>query len=555
MKRLIKKIVLISLFGLTSIFGEAQIPGLKLPFEMPVINVPVFRPDTFNIKNYGAVNDGITLNTKAIEATFEACAKAGGGTVLVPSGLWLTGPIKLRSNVNLHLEKGALLLFSRNLDDYPLVEAYYEGLSTMRCQSPISGTELENIAITGGGVINGSGDAWRPVKKDKLTSQQWNRLVKSGGIIGKDKETWYPSEKSRKGSEINSSGYLGPNAKAKDYEAIKDFLRPVMVDLLKCKNILLEGVTFQNSPSWCLHPLMCEHLTLRKVNVVNPWYAQNGDGIDIESCRIGQLDRCTFDAGDDAICIKSGRNEEGRKRNMPTELFVITNCVVYHGHGGFVIGSEMSGGARNLYVSNCTFLGTDVGLRFKTARGRGGVVEKIYVDGISMINIATDAIGFDMYYGGNSPVPDSEEAAGESPKEENSGKTADESTPQFRDFYIKNITCNGAARAIFLRGLPEMSIKNINLENISIKSTTGFTCIEGDKINLKNVKLDVAKGNGGTIVNGTNLDFDGFKCSGNTDKLFKISGKKSANIRLKNSGDLKDCEMAGDVDSKAVVKD
>jgi len=526
--------------------AKAQDNGLKVPFDMPVVNIPVFKTDTFNIRDYGAINDGLTLNTLAIAKAIEACSKSGGGTVLITSGLWLTGPIVLKSNINLRIEKGGLVLFSRNLDDYPLVQSYYEGQRTMRCQAPISGSGLENIAITGGGVINGSGDVWRPVKKAKLTSLQWARLVKSGGLVNKDGNTWFPSEKSIKGNETQSSGYLGPNASADDYAGIKDFLRPVMLGLVSCKNILLEGVTFQNSPSWCLHPLMCEHLTIRNVHVSNPWYAQNGDGIDIESCRIGRIDNCTFDAGDDAICIKSGRNEEGRKRNMPTELFVITNCVVYHGHGGFVIGSEMSGGARNLFVSNCTFLGTEVGLRFKTSRGRGGVVEKIYISDISMIDILTEAIGFNMFYGGNSPSSESDEPIVEA------GKVAgepvvNEGTPQFRDFYIKNIFCNGAETAIHLQGLPEMNIKNIALENISIKAKAGLTCIDGDQVSLKNITLDIAKGNGAEISNCSNVTLSGFKCTGYAGKPIKVSGKKTENIQFTNMETKAGIEVGGEV--------
>ncbi|HEY4785363.1 MAG TPA: glycosyl hydrolase family 28 protein, partial [Bacteroidales bacterium] len=250
---------------------------------------------------------------------------------------------------------------------------------------------------------------------------------------------------------------------------------------------------------------------------------------------------------------KSGRNEEGRKRNMPTEFFTITNCVVYHGHGGFVIGSEMSGGARNLFVSNCTFIGTDVGLRFKTTRGRGGIVEKIYISDINMINIPTDAIGFDMYYGGNSPVPEPDEKVVEVPKETTVPEVS-EGTPQFRDFYIRNIFCNGADRAIFLQGLPEMSIKNINLENISIKANTGFTCIEGDQISLKNVKLEVKKGNAAVISNGKNVALSDFKCIGYKGKMLKISGKQTANINLTNIGTLVDYEASEDVSPKVIIK-
>ena len=176
-----------------------------------------------------------------------------------------------------------------------------------------------------------------------------------------------------------------------------------MVSLISCNKVLLDGPVFQNSPAWCIHPLMCENLTVRNIDVRNPWYSQNGDGIDIESCKNSVVYNCTFDVGDDAICIKSGKDQEGRDRGMPTENLIVKNCVVYHGHGGVTVGSEMSGGVKNMHVSGCTFIGTDVGLRFKSNRGRGGVVEKIFISNIDMINIPTNAISFNLYYGGLSP--------------------------------------------------------------------------------------------------------------------------------------------------------
>src|SRR5690606_35184650 len=185
---------------------------------------------------------------------------------------------------------------------------------------------------------------------------------------------------------------------------VKDFLRPVMVSLVGCNKVLLDGPTFQNSPAWNLHPLMCSNVILRNLTVRNPWYSQNGDGVDLESCKNVLIYNNTFDVGDDAICFKSGKNEDGRKRGMATENVIVKNNVVYHGHGGFVIGSEMSGGVKNVHVSNCTFLGTDVGLRFKSTRGRGGVVENIYISDIDMTNIPTESIRFNMFYGGNAPV-------------------------------------------------------------------------------------------------------------------------------------------------------
>ncbi|MCK7554796.1 glycosyl hydrolase family 28 protein [Chitinophaga sedimenti] len=289
------------------------------------------------------------------------------------------------------------------------------------------------------------------MKKDKLTESQWKKLTASGGLVSADNRTWYPSEKSRKGTEVKLAGVIQPGKTTKDYEDIKDFLRPNMVVLTRCKKVLLEGVTFQNSPAWCLHPLLCEHITLRGVYVKNPWYAQNGDGVDLESCRFGRVEDCVFDVGDDAICIKSGRDEQGRKRGVPTENFIIKNNLVYHAHGGFVIGSEMSGGARNLFVSNCTFMGTDIGLRFKTTRGRGGVVEKIFIKDINMTDIPGEAILFDMYYMAKDPVLLAGEKAGEV-KVETFPVT--EATPQFRDFHISNVVCHGAARGFLSAGCP-----------------------------------------------------------------------------------------------------
>jgi DNA sulfur modification protein DndE len=496
---------------------------------------PVFKKDTFDIRQYGALNDGITLNTNSFAQAIDACNKNGGGVVLVPEGLWYTGPIELKSNVNLHLKKGALVLFSRKFDDYPMVLSYYEGESTWRCQSPISGRNLENIAITGYGVFDGSGDAWRFVKKSKLTAIQWKDLVASGGVLNDDKNIWYPSEKSKMGNIKYNDQKLPPVSDKASYEAIKDYLRPVMLSLIECKQVLLDGTTFQNSPSWCLHPLLCEHLTVRNINVRNPWYAQNGDGIDVESCSYGTIQNSTFDVGDDAICIKSGRDAEGRKRGKPTENFVITNNIVYHGHGGFVIGSEMSGGVRNMFVQNCTFLGTDIGLRFKTTRGRGGVVENIYISDISMINIPAEAILFDMFYNKTSPLPEGDEKPILETNRKDVEFSVNEGTPQFKDFYIRNIQCNGAAKAIHIGGLPEMNIKNINIENASIKATSGISLIQCDKLNLKNIKLEIEKGPGVFISETKNIKLEELKVLGNTGKLIEIEGANTKNIDISNS--------------------
>ena len=373
----------------------------NLPFKMERVAEPVFPVTTVLVTKYGAIGDGTTLNTVFIQKAIDDLSARGGGKLVFPAGVWFTGPIVLKSNVNLNLAKGSLLLFSPDFNLYPLVMSSFEGLETRRCQSPITARNAVNIAITGEGAINGSGHAWRPVKRAKLTELQWKELLKSGGVL-RDPNYWFPSAKSVKGDVLYSKNLMGELKTDSQWLAIKDYLRPVMISLVDCKNIKLQGVLFENSPSWNIHPLQCENLVIDGIFARNPAYAQNGDGIDVESCKNVLLVNSTFDVGDDGICIKSGKDEEGRKRGMPSENIIVDNCKVFQGHGGFVVGSEMSGGVRNISVNNCQFLGTDVGLRFKSNRGRGGVVENIYVNNIFMLNIATDSFLFDLYYGGKS---------------------------------------------------------------------------------------------------------------------------------------------------------
>ena len=185
-----------------------------------------------------------------------------------------------------------------------------------------------------------------------------------------------------------------------DWHKYRDFLRPVLLDFDSCENVLIEQVCFQNSPAWCLHPFRCHNVIINNVLVVNPWYSQNGDGLDLEASKDVLVLNSKFDVGDDAICLKSGKDKDGRELNSPCENVIVDGCSVYHGHGGFVVGSEMSSSVKNICVKNCTFLGTDVGLRFKSKRGRGGCVGNIYIDNINMIGIETDCILFDLNYSG-----------------------------------------------------------------------------------------------------------------------------------------------------------
>lgn len=498
-----------------------------IEFDMPRVIEPTFPDYSVDITDFGAVGDGQTLNSKSIADAINDVAGKGGGRVVIPRGIWLTGPIVMKSNINIHAEAGALIIFSTNKDLYPLIESNYEGLKAVRCLSPISGKDLENIAFTGDGVFDGSGDAWRYVKRFKMTDTQWKKLLASGGLTNEKGDLWYPSESFKRGAEMKGAGGFD---KLADYEEIKDYLRPVMVSLVKCKNVLLDGPVFQNSPAWCIHPLMCENLTVRNIDVRNPWYSQNGDGLDIESCKNSVVYNCTFDVGDDAICIKSGKDKSGRERGIPTENVIVKNCVVYHGHGGVTVGSEMSGGVKNMHVSNCTFIGTDVGLRFKSQRGRGGIVEKIYISNIDMVNIPTNAISFNLYYGGKS--------VSEMLAEKDHGKKIEEipevteETPQFKDISIKNITCKGAKQAIYLQGLPEMNLENVYLENLTMEAENGLLCMDATGVTIKNLNLKTTEYPSLTFYNSKNVSVSDLTLSDVDESLISVNGEKTANVNI-----------------------
>ncbi|MDV7698947.1 glycoside hydrolase family 28 protein [Chryseobacterium soli] len=514
--------------------GQIQAQNMDIyknvEFKMPQVTETSFPAATVNITQYGGVAGGKVKNTEAFKKAIDDLSKKGGGKLIVPRGMWLTGPIVLKSNINLHVEEGAFIVFSKDKNDYPLVDVSFEGLNTIRCQSPISAKNAKNIAITGKGVIDGSGDAWRAVKKGKLAESEWKQIVASGGILSADGKTWYPSESYKKGFESSSSFNVPDKISKDELTTVKDFLRPVMVSLVGCDQVLLDGPTFQNSPAWNLHPLMCTNVILRNLTVRNPWFSQNGDGVDLESCKNVLIYDNTFDVGDDAICIKSGKNEDGRKRAMPTENVIIKNNVVYHGHGGFVVGSEMSGGARNIQVSDCTFIGTDIGLRFKTTRGRGGIVENIYIKNIDMINIPTQTIGFNMFYEGSSPVlEDGQKQEGNKAPEKVYPVT--EETPIFRNIYFKNINAVNSYEAITLNGLAEMNLKNIVIEDSKFDTKKALTITDADGITLKNVTLAYAEGTGAIVYNSKNIDLSTVTFESQKPSV-KILGAKTGSVKL-----------------------
>lgn len=444
-------------------------------FKDFTVKEPFFKNAEYNIKDFGAVADGKTDVSQSINNAINTCSEKGGGKVVVPQGIWFSGPIELKSNVNLHLESGSVILFSDNYKDYPLIYTSFEGFFMYRCVSPLYGKDLENVAVTGKGVIDGNGDAWRPVKDWKLTERAWKKLTAKGGYVEQSGDTkiWWPFEIN---AQADAHFKKEPSA-YKDKEICQKyhpFLRPALFNLTKCKNVLIEGVTIQNSPAWALHPWLCEDITIRNISIRNPWYSQNGDGLDLDSCKNALIVGSSFDVGDDAICMKSGKNEDGRELGVPTENVKISDCTVFHGHGGFVVGSEMSGGIKNVYVKNCLFIGTDVGLRFKSCLGRGGVVEDIFIEDINMTNIPGEAIIFTMGY-------DMDTKEGQ--------EVSLEEVPEFKNIYISDVVCTSAGKPITISGLPQIPVHHVYMSNIDIVSEGDIKESYAENIVKENINI------------------------------------------------------------------
>ncbi len=502
----------------------------NLPFEMPRVERPDIPNRAVSVEDFGGKGDGVTLNTEAFAKAFAHLASKGGGKVEVPAGVWFTGPIVLENNTELHLSEDAIIVFSADRDLYPVVATIFEGRDTYRCQPLLSAFGKHDVAVTGKGIIDGNGDPWRAVKKSKIAPSSWSKIVKSGGVLSNDGNTWYPTENFKKGAGDADQNIARWARTKEDFESIRDFLRPVMVNFKDCERVLLEGPVFQNSPCWNIHIAICKDLVVNDIAIRCPWYAQNGDGIDIESCKNVVLTNSWIDAGDDALCIKSGKDEDGRKRGIPTENVIVKNCTCYHGHGGFVVGSEMSGGVKNVLVRNCRFAGTDVGLRFKSTRGRGGVVENIWIENITMNDIATEALLFDLFYGGKSALEALEDGDGNT-STDMPFKPVDETTPQFRNITISNVVCRSARRAMLFNGLPEMNVENVVVRNSVIEAEVGAEINESTNVCLEGVTIVPRKGAALKINNAKNVAVSDFTCPEGIVGL-EVTGSRNENIAI-----------------------
>lgn len=438
----------------------------KAPFPMQAIREPVIPESRFVLTDYGAVEGGTALNTVAFERAIDACAAAGGGHVIVPAGTWLSGPIVLKSHVDLHVEKGALVLFTPDRSLYPLLRNGHK----FEVAPPISGRDLEDVSITGEGAFDGNGQSWRPLKKMKVTTAHWDKVVASGGVVSEDGKIWWPSKEAMNGEQYLKT--LKEGATADDYLAARDFLRPKMVVITNSRRVLIDGPTFRNSPNFVINPQKVSDLVIRNTNVFNEAWAQNGDGIDISACKRVIIYHTTVNAGDDGICMKSS----GDGSSVALSDILIAECIVYRAHGGFVIGSNTDGGMRNIYVTHCLFEGSDVGIRVKSNKGRGGLVKDIYIDSIRMVSIVNEAVSFDTYYEA-ATLPDG----------------AALKIPEFRDFYISNVICSGAKTAMLFRGLPEMPVHDIHFKNVYIQAGKGVEATAIKDIQFKNVKFKTSQ--------------------------------------------------------------
>jgi len=471
--------------GLPQSSPSDPIAPIKAPFPMPQLQRPAFPDHVVDIRDYGAVEGGTVTNTAAFAKAIQTCASKGGGRVLVPAGRWLTGPIHLQSNIELHLAQGAEVIFSDRFRDYlPPVFVRVGGIELYNYSPLIYARNCENVAITGPGRLNGNAKAW------------WD---------WKGKETKEFFQMAARGVPVEKRVFGTPEAA----------IRPSFVSFVNCKNVLLEGFTIGSGPNWTIHPVYCENVIVRHVTVDTD--GPNNDGIDPDSCRNVLIEYCTFSTGDDCVVLKSGYNEDGWRVHRPTENVVMRYCSSQRGHGGLVVGSEMSGDVRNVYMHDCDFDGTDRAVRIKSLRGRGGVVENIWAENLKVKNMQREVVVLNMDYGSDR------------------NPASNLKSPVFRNMVIRNVVGHGAPTAVLLQGLDDSPIENIQFEDLTITSTKGVICKNVKKLNFKNVIVTPSQGPVFDMTNASQIEIRRAKAPPGTYIFLQLEGKDSHDVRIEDS--------------------
>jgi polygalacturonase len=449
--------VLVYILGLNYVFCQNNSNIVNWGTEQKILNriiPPKFPKREFNILKFGAVGDGKTDCTNAINNAIKACSESGGGKVIIPEGVFFTGAIYLKSNVNLYISKGATLKFSTDPEKYlPVVFTRWEGVECYNYSSLIYAYNETNIAITGEGLLDGCSSyenwwAWKGTKDNKDTLKPNQK--KDRDLLFKMGEDNVPVE-----NRVFGLGH---------------YLRPNFIQFYKCKNVLISGIKIINSPMWVIHPVLSQNISIIRIHVEG--FGPNTDGCDPESCKDVLIKDCCFNNGDDCIAIKSGRNNDGRRVGIPSENIVIKNCTMIEGHGGVVMGSEISGGVRNVFVQNCWMNSPnlDRALRFKTNSLRGGLIENIFMKNVKIGQVGGEILRIDYYY------------------EEGDAGTF---TPIIRNVNMDNIICNEGKYAIWIKAYDRSPVENITISNSIFKNIKEENIIENVKsLNLKNVKIN-----------------------------------------------------------------
>jgi len=447
----LKGLLTFLVFLLTTLSLRADESGWQMvPSILVRISAPQFPQKNYLITDYGADSKGVTNSSEAISQAIKNCASSGGGHVVVPSGVFLTGPIHLLGNVDLHLEKGAILKFSTDPNLYlPMVPTRFEGMDCLNYSPLIYSKEQTNIAVSGEGTLDGQADEsnWLEWKKKTGSKSQLQGRARLDRMVNED----VPLEK-----RVFGEG---------------SYLRPDFIEFNNCKNVLIEGVKIRRSPMWEIHPLFCSNVTVRGVEIIS--HGANNDGCDPESCTDVLIEKCLFDTGDDCIAIKSGRNNDGRRVGMPSSNIIIRDCVMRDGHGGTTIGSEVSGGCRNVFVENCEMSSPDLtcALRIKSNAMRGGVLENIFMRNIKVGVVKDSVLQIDLLYeegphGGHNPF--------------------------ICNVVMDHITVENAPRILNVRGFPGATIKNVRILNSSFGKITKPDVIENADVQLSECNLGKA---------------------------------------------------------------